>query len=111
MIGVTQGAQAGPPMLLASAVPLGSGQGQAEAADETLQRVQQIVAEHLGLEPGNVSPDARLIDDLQADELDLVELIIACEEEFGVEISDDLAEGIVTVGDLAVVVVQAGSGR
>ena len=62
-------------------------------------RVKKIVVEHLGVEEDKVAPDASFIDDLGADSLDIVELVMAFEEEFGVEIPDDAAEKINTVGD------------
>ena len=66
---------------------------------EIADRVKQIVVEHLGVEEGKVTPEASFIDDLGADSLDTVELVMAFEEEFGIEIPDDAAESIVTVGD------------
>ena len=66
---------------------------------ETADRVKKIVVEHLGVEADAVTPDASFIDDLGADSLDIVELVMAFEEEFGVEIPDDAAEKIATVGD------------
>ena len=66
---------------------------------ETADRVKKIVIEHLGVEPEKVTEDASFIDDLGADSLDIVELVMAFEEEFGVEIPDDAAETILTVGD------------
>ena len=62
-------------------------------------RVQKIVIEHLGVEAEKVSEKASFIDDLGADSLDTVELVMAFEEEFGCEIPDDAAETILTVGD------------
>jgi acyl carrier protein len=62
-------------------------------------RVKSIVVDHLGVEAGEVKPEASFIDDLGADSLDIVELVMAFEEEFGVEIPDDAAEKITTVGD------------
>ncbi len=62
-------------------------------------RVIKIVIEHLGVEAEKVSESASFIDDLGADSLDTVELVMAFEEEFGVEIPDDAAETILTVGD------------
>ena len=62
-------------------------------------RVKKIVVEHLGVEPEKVAENANFIDDLGADSLDTVELVMAFEEEFNVEIPDDAAETIVTVGD------------
>ena len=63
------------------------------------ERVKKIVVEHLGVEEEKVSEKASFIDDLGADSLDTVELVMAFEEEFGCEISDDAAEHILTVGD------------
>ena len=62
-------------------------------------RVKKIVVEHLGVDAEKVSDNASFIDDLGADSLDTVELVMAFEEEFGVEIPDDAAETILTVGD------------
>ena len=66
---------------------------------ETSDRVKKIVVEHLGVEAEKVTEDASFIDDLGADSLDIVELVMAFEEEFGVEIPDDAAEKITTVRD------------
>ncbi len=66
---------------------------------ETAERVKKIVVEHLGVENEKVTEDASFIDDLGADSLDIVELVMAFEEEFGVEIPDDAAEKITTVRD------------
>ncbi len=66
---------------------------------DTADRVKKIVVEHLGVEEDKVAPDASFIDDLGADSLDIVELVMAFEEEFGVEIPDDAAEKINSVGD------------
>ena len=63
------------------------------------ERVKKIVVEHLGVEPEKVTEASNFIDDLGADSLDTVELVMAFEEEFGVEIPDDSAETILTVGD------------
>lgn len=62
-------------------------------------RVKKIVVEHLGIDESKVTESASLIDDLGADSLDAVELVMAFEEEFGVEIPDDAADKIVTVQD------------
>ncbi|MEM1021682.1 MAG: acyl carrier protein [Sphingomonadales bacterium] len=62
-------------------------------------KVKKIVVEQLGVDEAKVSDDASFIDDLGADSLDTVELVMAFEEEFGVEIPDDAAENIVTVRD------------
>lgn len=61
------------------------------------ERVKQIVAEQLGVEEGQVTPEASFMDDLGADSLDTVELVMALEEEFDIEISDEDAEKIQTV--------------
>jgi acyl carrier protein len=63
------------------------------------QRVKKIVVEHLGVDDSKVTDEASFIDDLGADSLDTVELVMAFEEEFGCEIPDDAAEKIVTVKD------------
>lgn len=62
-------------------------------------RVKKIVVEHLGIDESKVTESASLMDDLGADSLDAVELVMAFEEEFGVEIPDDAADKIVTVQD------------
>lgn len=63
------------------------------------ERVKKIVVEHLGVDAAKVTDNASFIDDLGADSLDTVELVMAFEEEFSVEIPDDAAEKIVTVKD------------
>lgn len=67
--------------------------------EEITTRVTALVVDHLGVDAGDVSPTASFIDDLGADSLDIVELVMAFEEEFGVEIPDDAAEKITTVKD------------
>jgi acyl carrier protein len=62
-------------------------------------KVKSIIVEQLGVDEEEVTPDASFVDDLGADSLDTVELVMAFEEEFGIEIPDDAAESIVTVGD------------
>jgi acyl carrier protein len=69
---------------------------------ETADRVKNIVVEHLGVEADKVTEEASFIDDLGADSLDIVELVMAFEEEFGGEIPDDAAEKITTVNDAIV---------
>jgi len=66
---------------------------------DVADRVKKIVVEHLGVEADKVTEDASFIDDLGADSLDTVELVMAFEEEFSVEIPDDAAEKILTVKD------------
>ena len=66
---------------------------------DTAERVKKIVVEHLNVDADKVTENASFIEDLGADSLDTVELVMAFEEEFGIEIPDDAAESIVTVGD------------
>ena len=68
-------------------------------SDDIFERVKAIIVEQLGADEEKVIPEARFREDLEADSLDLVELIMAFEEEFGGEISDDEAQGITTVGE------------
>ena len=68
-------------------------------SENIAERVKKIVVDHLGVEPDKVNDAASFIDDLGADSLDTVELVMAFEEEFGCEIPDDAAETILTVGD------------
>jgi acyl carrier protein len=70
-----------------------------EKMSDVAERVKKIVIEHLNVEADKVTEKASFIDDLGADSLDTVELVMAFEEEFSVEIPDDAAESIVTVGD------------
>ena len=64
------------------------------------QRVKDIIVEQLGMKPDQVTPEAKFIEDLGADSLDTVELIMALEEEFGIEVPDEQAEKLTTVGDV-----------
>jgi len=66
---------------------------------EVAEKVKKIIVEHLGVDGAKVTEDASFIDDLGADSLDTVELVMALEEEFGVQISDQEAEKILLVGD------------
>ena len=66
---------------------------------DVAERVKKIVIDHLGVDDAKVTDGSSFIDDLGADSLDTVELVMAFEEEFGVEIPDDAAEKIVTVKD------------
>ena len=63
------------------------------------QAIRKIVAQQLDVEAGQVTMEARFIDDLGADSLDIVELVMTIEEEFDIEIPDEEAEKIITVGD------------
>jgi len=65
----------------------------------TFERVRDIIVEQLGVDPAEVTLEANFREDLEADSLDLVELIMQFEEEFGGEISDEQAQEILTVGD------------
>ena len=67
--------------------------------DDVASKVKKIVTDHLGVDEAKVTEEASFIDDLGADSLDTVELVMAFEEEFGSEISDSQAEKILTVGD------------
>jgi acyl carrier protein len=78
---------------------LGAARVRTDKMSDVAERVKKIVVEHLGVEADKVVDNANFIDDLGADSLDTVELVMAFEEEFGVEIPDDQAETIVTVGD------------
>ena len=64
------------------------------------QRVKDIIVEQLGVKPDQVVPAAKFIEDLGADSLDTVELVMALEEEFGIEVPDDQAEKLQSVGDV-----------
>ncbi|MBI4711443.1 MAG: acyl carrier protein [Candidatus Omnitrophica bacterium] len=63
------------------------------------EKITEIIVEHLGVKPEEVVPEASFVDDLGADSLDTVELVMAFEEEFGAEIPDEDAEKLQTVGD------------
>ncbi len=65
---------------------------------DTLSKIQEIIADLLGVDVEKVTPEANFRDDLEADSLDLVELIMAFEDEFGADISDEDAQSITTVG-------------
>ena len=67
--------------------------------DDISSKVKKIVADHLGVDEVKITDESSFIDDLGADSLDTVELVMAFEEEFGSEISDSDAEKILTVGD------------
>ena len=69
------------------------------SVENVQERVKNIIVEQLGVEADQVKPEAQFVNDLGADSLDTVELIMALEEEFDVEIPDDKAEKIKTVGE------------
>ena len=69
------------------------------AVENVEERVKSIIVEQLGVEPDQVKPEAQFVNDLGADSLDTVELIMALEEEFDIEIPDEKAEKIKTVGE------------
>ena len=70
------------------------------SSEEIFERVRDIIVEQLGVAENNVNMESSFIDDLGADSLDIVELIMALEEEFDMEIPDEDAEKVVTVGDV-----------
>jgi acyl carrier protein len=64
------------------------------------ERIRTIVVEQLGVEPSDVTANANILDDLGADSLDVVELVMALEEEFDIEVPDEAVETIRTIGDM-----------
>ena len=68
-------------------------------SDDISSKLKKIVADHLGIDQAKITDESSFIDDLGADSLDTVELVMAFEEEFGSEISDTQAEKILTIGD------------
>ena len=76
-----------------------------ELVDSALaERIRDLVAEQLGVDPSELSPDKNILEDLGADSLDVVEMVMAIEEKFDIEIPDEDAEAIRTVGDVEVYV-------
>ena len=69
--------------------------------DQIESRVKDLIVEQLGVQPGQVTPEAIFVDDLGADSLDLVELVMALEEEFSCEVSEEDAEKMLCVGDVS----------
>jgi acyl carrier protein len=67
--------------------------------DQVFETVKELIVEHLGVSEAQVKPEATFADDLGADSLDIVELVMAMEEKFGAEISDEAAQKIATVND------------
>jgi acyl carrier protein len=89
-------------------VPISRQPLRGERMSDVAERVKKIVVEHLGVDESKVTENASFIDDLGADSLDTVELVMAFEEEFGCEIPDDAAEKIVTVKDAVSFIEQHG---
>ena len=79
-------------------------------ADTANERLKKLVAEQLGVDEVQVTPEASFVEDLNADSLDLVDLIMTLEEQFGIEISDEDAEKIVTVQDAMNYIEEHGEG-
>lgn len=77
----------------------GSTSAQSFKHADTAPRVRKLIAEHLGIPTARLVPQARIIEDLGADSLDLVEIVMALEEEFGIAIADDDAVALKSVGD------------
>jgi acyl carrier protein len=76
-------------------------------ADGLETKIRSIVAQQLGVESGEVTPDANILDDLGADSLDVVELVMSLEEAFDIEVPDEDVEEMRTVGDVERYVIQA----
>lgn len=70
------------------------------SSEEIFEKVKSIIVDQLGAEESSITLEASFIDDLEADSLDIVELIMGIEEEFGIEIPDADAEKVITVGDV-----------
>ena len=70
------------------------------SSEEIFEKVKGVIVEQLGVAEGNITMKASFIDDLGADSLDIVELIMSIEDEFGIEVPDNAAEKISTVGDV-----------
>jgi acyl carrier protein len=79
-------------------------------ADTVNERLKKLVVEQLGVDEVQVTPEASFVEDLNADSLDLVDLIMTLEEQFGIEISDEDAEKIVTVQDAMNYIEEHGEG-
>jgi acyl carrier protein len=77
----------------------------AQSRDEVIETMKGVLSSELGVEADKVTADARFKEDLDADSLDLVEVVLALEEQFGIEISDDQIAGVKTVGEAADLVI------
>ncbi|RVL60377.1 MULTISPECIES: acyl carrier protein [Sinorhizobium] len=71
---------------------------------DAASRVRAIIIEQLGIDPARVVDDASIVDDLGADYLEVAQIVMMIEDEFNIEISDDVAEAVITVGDVIYVV-------
>ena len=71
-----------------------------------IERVRRLVSDQLGVDPSEMKPDANILDDLGADSLDVVELVMAIEEAFDIEVPDEDVEGMRTIGDMERYVVE-----
>jgi acyl carrier protein len=69
-------------------------------AENIQEKVTEIIVEQLGVSADQVKPESKMIEDLGADSLDAVELVMAVEEEFGIEVPDEEAEKLISVGDI-----------
>ena len=69
-------------------------------AENIVEKVTEIIVEQLGVSADQVKPESKMIEDLGADSLDAVELVMAVEEEFGIEVPDEEAEKLISVGDI-----------
>ena len=78
-------------------------------ADNIQEKVTEIIVEQPGVSADQVKPESKMIEDLGADSLDAVELVMAVEEEFGIEVPDEEAEKLVSVGDIIAHVEKANS--
>jgi acyl carrier protein len=77
----------------------------AQSREEVIETMKDVLASELGVEADRFTADARFKEDLDADSLDLVEVVLALEEKFGIEISDDQIAGVKTVGEAADLVI------
>lgn len=77
-------------------------------ADNISEKVKDIIVEQLGVNPEQVTQDAKFIEDLGADSLDTVELVMAFEEEFGIDVPDEEAEKLQSVGDVVRYIEESG---
>ncbi|MDX1194716.1 acyl carrier protein [Sinorhizobium medicae] len=74
------------------------------SSSDAASRVRAIIIEQLGIDPARVVDDASIVDDLGADYLEVAQIVMMIEDEFNIQISDDVAEAVITVGDVIYVV-------